>query len=310
MKSYEFTAKTVEKAIKLGLETLGKNQEDVDIQIINEGGFLKKAKVVIKVEDEPVKTFVQAVKEEPKKEPEQQVEEFVEPEENVEQNEQQVEEEKVETIEKPTVLEEEPKQEIYDANDVKPDVKEIEKPKHIENKQKNKYDYVVPTQEELEEKRRIFAETHFENNQTSVEFVDGLLKVLKIDAQVTLEEKKDNSYIVIETENAGRVIGYKGDSLAGIQYLANIIESNKNPNAKRVVIDCGNYKEKREETLRAIAIKVAGKVGETGRTQKLAPMDAYERRIVHTELQNYPSVETHSEGVEPYRYIVVTKKRK
>ena len=135
------------------------------------------------------------------------------------------------------------------------------------------------------------------------------MPLLKIDGKVMLEEKKDNSYILIETEDAGRVIGYKGDSLAGIQYLANIIESNKNPNAKRVVIDSGNYRQKREESLRNLAIRIAGKVSETGRAQRLEPMDAFERRIVHTELQNYPSVETHSEGVEPFRRIVITKKK-
>ena len=300
MRSYEFTAKTVEKAIKQGLETLGKKQEDVDIQIISEGGFLKKAKVIIKIEDEPIKTFVK----------------------------------KAETPEKPKteVLTTEPKVENksevvemkHELNDVKKDVEpakvetketlkeeKVEKkaePKQEKNK-KSKHEYVVPTQEELDEKRRKFAETHFENNQTSVEFVEGLLKVLNVDATVTLEEKKDNSYILIETENAGKIIGYKGDSLSGIQYLANIIESNQNPNAKRVVIDSGNYRQKREESLRALAIKIAGRVEETGRAQKLEPMEAFERRIVHTELQNYPSVETHSEGVEPYRYIVVTKKK-
>ena len=312
MKSYEFIAKTVDKAIKLGLETLGKNQEDVDIQIVNEGGFLKKAKVIIKVEEETIKTFVQK-KEETKPEPK------VEP-----KPEPKKEEPKVPTKEEKNIEEKVEKQQVVsEANDIKPEVemKEIladekveepKKEKKVEQKEKSKkqFDYVVPTQEELEEKRRVFAETHFENNQTSVEFVKGLLEVLKIDGQVTLEEKKDNSYIVIETENAGRIIGYKGDSIAGIQYLANIIESNNNPNAKRVVIDSGNYKQKREDSLRALAIKVAGRVSETGRTQKLEPMDAYERRIVHTELQNYPSVETHSEGVEPFRHIVVTKKRK
>ena len=132
---------------------------------------------------------------------------------------------------------------------------------------------------------------------------------MKISGTVTLEETKDASEILIETEDAGKVIGYRGDSISAIQYLANIIECNKNPHAKRVVVDSGDYKQKREQSLRALAIRIAGKVSETGRAQKLEPMTAYERRIVHTELQNYPSVETHSEGVEPFRRIVVTKKK-
>ena len=78
---------------------------------------------------------------------------------------------------------------------------------------------------------------------------------------------------------------------------------------QNVVVDAGDYKQRREESLRALAIKVAGKVETTGRPYKLDPMNAFERRIVHTELHNYASVETHSEGVEPFRRIIVTKKK-
>lgn len=305
MKSFEFTGKTIEKAIKLGLETLNKTQDEVDIQILSEGGLFKKAKVVIKFEDQEVKSFKENVEEakteekqeqpKPAKEEKAEVERVVE-----EPKKEEVVENKTEKVEEENKFAE--IKSVSDKDHIKQDKKAVF------NKKKND-DYVIPTQEELEEKRRKFAETHFENNQTSVEFVEGLLSLLKIDGKVMLEEKKDNSYILIETEDAGRVIGYKGDSLAGIQYLANIIESNKNPNAKRVVIDSGNYKQKREESLRNLAIRIAGKVSETGRAQRLEPMDAFERRIVHTELQNYPSVETHSEGVEPFRRIVITKKK-
>ena len=309
MKSFEFTGKTIEKAIKLGLETLNKTQDEVDIQILSEGGLFKKAKVVIKFEDQEVKNFKENV-EEPKIE------------EKVEEKQEQPKPAKEEKAEVERVEEEPKKEEVVENKTEKveeenksAEIKSVSDKDHIKQEKKAVFekkrnnDYVIPTQEELEEKRRKFAETHFENNQTSVEFVEGLLPLLKIDGKVMLEEKKDNSYILIETEDAGRVIGYKGDSLAGIQYLANIIESNKNPNAKRVVIDSGNYKQKREESLRNLAIRIAGKVSETGRAQRLEPMDAFERRIVHTELQNYPSVETHSEGVEPFRRIVITKKK-
>ena len=309
MKSFEFTGKTIEKAIKLGLETLNKTQDEVDIQILSEGGLFKKAKVVIKFEDQEVKNFKENV-EEPKIEA------------KTEEKQEQPKPAKEEKAEVERVVEEPKKEEVVENKTEKveeenksAEIKSVSDKDHIKQEKKAVFekkrnnDYVIPTQEELEEKRRKFAETHFENNQTSVEFIEGLLPLLKIDGKVMLEEKKDDSYILIETEDAGRVIGYKGDSLAGIQYLANIIESNKNPNAKRVVIDSGNYRQKREESLRNLAIRIAGKVSETGRAQRLEPMDAFERRIVHTELQNYPSVETHSEGVEPFRRIVITKKK-
>ena len=263
MKSYEFTAKSVEKAIQEGLKTLGKNQEDVDIKIISEGGFFKKAKVVINVEEEI----------------------------------------KIPDFETPKVAKTAPKQENKTTEKIQEKQIETEKEDQKEEKQQS--------EEKLEpiKTKPSFEETHTENNTTSVQFLTGLCEKLGIVAKVELEEKRDCSYITIETEDAGKIIGYRGDMLNAIQYLANVIEQKKNPRTKRVTVNAGNYKQKREESLRAMAIRVAGKVEATGRPYKMDYMNAYERRIVHTELQNYRSVETHSEGVEPKRRIIVTRKK-
>lgn len=279
MKSYEFFGKTVEKAIKEGLSTLNKNQEDVDIKIISEGGFFKKAKVVINVDEEPMTHFVET----------------------------KVEEKVLEVKPQTEVIEK--KQEKSIEKNVKEDNKEPEKQeKQVLSKEKIENEHRVLPSMTVEEREKQFEEKHFENNTTSQEFLEGLLKLIGVEGKVTLEEKKDCSEFVIETADAGKVIGYRGEALSSIQYLANIIEGNKSKNAKRVVIDAGDYKKKREENLRALAIRIAGKVEETGRPYKLEPMNAFERRIIHTELQNYSAVDTHSEGVEPRRYIVVTKK--
>ena len=302
MRSYEFTAKTVEKAIKEGLETLGKKQEDVDIKIINEGGFFKKAKIVINIEDEIEHTNFASAKEEitvvENKQPEV---------ENLEDDIQKAEE--VEEKEPEEVIEEVAEEEIQEEVAEEPQQKEKEA-EIVEKIEPAKEEITEIEQlDEMEERRRQYAEKHCENNTTSVEFIEGLLKVLRIEGKVNLEEKRDASEIIIESEDAGKVIGYRGECLAGIQYLANIIEGNKNPKAKRVVVDAGDYKTRREESLRALAIRVAGKVEATGRPYKFEPMSAFERRIIHTELHNYSSVETHSEGVEPYRHLIVTKKK-
>ena len=279
MKSYEFSAKTVEKAIAEGLKQLGKNQEDVDIKILSEGGFFKKAKVVINVEEEPVAHFV------PFKKTEEETP-------------------KIETLPK---KQEEPKQETGEA--VEPIQKQQpakqDKPQKKVGQQNNQQSaQLLP--EEREEK---YLKKHFSNNQTSVEFVQGLLKLMGQDAVVTLEETREESKIEIESESVGKIVGHRGECLNAIQYLANTVEEKTNPTAKRVVVDCGKYKVRHEEDLRALAIKIAGKVSETGKPYRLDPMTAYDRRIVHTELVNYPTVETHSEGVEPHRYIVVTRKK-
>ena len=172
--------------------------------------------------------------------------------------------------------------------------------------QQNKQQSAQLLPEEREEK---YLKKHFSNNQTSVEFVQGLLKLMGQDAVVTLEETREESKIEIESESVGKIVGHRGECLNAIQYLANTVEEKTNPTAKRVVVDCGKYKVRHEEDLRALAIKIAGKVSETGKPYRLDPMTAYDRRIVHTELVNYPTVETHSEGVEPHRYIVVTRKK-
>ena len=292
MRSYEFTAKSVDKAIKEGLETLGKKHEDVDIKIISEGGLFKKAKVVINIEDESDFNTSFKTKEEVQKEVEKLDEEPVKEETEVEEK-----EEVVQDVKEPEQAEseQEPAQvELTEANEEKLEEEPVQE-EIVEEKAEEHFEY---------------EEKHFENNQTSVEFVQGLMDAMKLEAKVSLEEKRDCSSILIETEDAGKVIGYRGDCLTAIQYLANIVEGNKNPNAKRVVVDSGDYKQKREETLRNLAIRVASKVESTGRSYKLEPMNAFERRIIHTELQNYPSVETHSEGFEPHRRIVVTKKAK
>ena len=293
MKSYEFSAKTVEKAIEMGLAELGKSQEDVDIKILSEGGFLKKAKVVINVEEAPTHHFVPTPKPEPKPEP--QPEKVVEP-----KVEEKVEEPVVEKQEEPKPAQQE-KAEV--AKEEKPAEKIEEK---VEPKKHEK-----PAKKELTpaEKEQQFLEKHTENNTTSKDFVEGLLKLLEVEATVSVEEAREESRVVVETEQVGKIVGHRGECLSAIQYLANTVEAKVNPNAKRVVVDCGEYKKKHEESLRAMAIKIAGRVSETGRAYKLDPMPAYDRRIIHTELMNYPSVETHSEGVEPRRRIVVTKKK-
>ena len=300
MKSYEFTAKTVEKAIEYGLLELGKKQEDVDIKIINEGGFLKKAKVVINVEEEPKHHFVPTKKPEPKLEPglEKEVIEAVE--EIFEKNEDI--KETIEEIVEETAEEVKNEAKEVDEQDVEVTENITEEPKNVDKKPEKKE--LTPA-----EKEQAYLEKHVENNTTSLEFVDGLLKLLQVEANVSLEETREESRILIETEQVGKIVGHRGECLSAIQCLANIIEAKDNPNAKRVVVDCGEYKKKHEDSLRALAIKVAGRVSETGRPYKLDPMPAFDRRIIHTELMNYPSVETHSEGIEPRRRIVVTKKK-
>lgn len=110
-------------------------------------------------------------------------------------------------------------------------------------------------------------------------------------------------------ENLGILIGRRGETLDALQYLTNLTVSRKYQEKHKYILDAENYRKKREETLEKLAKKLAGKVKENGRSLSLEPMSPYERRIIHTVLQDDPAVRTFSEGEEPYRKVVITKKR-
>lgn len=139
----------------------------------------------------------------------------------------------------------------------------------------------------------------------AAEFVDGLLSILGIDGNSEIVEDDENIKIEVKTASSARVIGKRGDVLDAIQTMAGAVANIGRDEYKKVVVDCENYREQREETLKALAQKLAKKAVETGRKITLEPMNPYERRIIHASLVDYPDVKTASEGKEPARYIVV-----
>jgi len=108
----------------------------------------------------------------------------------------------------------------------------------------------------------------------------------------------------------GILIGYRGETLDSLQYLVSLVV-NKDHEAeyKRVILDTENYRYNRQETLRKLASKMAYKVRVGGKTLKLEPMNPYERRVIHSTLQNDPYVRTYSEGEEPFRRVVIELKK-
>ncbi|MEG0694039.1 MAG: RNA-binding cell elongation regulator Jag/EloR, partial [Oscillospiraceae bacterium] len=112
-------------------------------------------------------------------------------------------------------------------------------------------------------------------------------------------------------DDMGILIGYRGETLDSIQYLISLaINKGNNEEYRRVILDTENYRAKREETLIRLANKVAKKVKSFGKTVKLEPMNPYERRIIHSALQDNTCVKTFSEGEEPYRKVVVELKKR
>ena len=142
----------------------------------------------------------------------------------------------------------------------------------------------------------------------AVEFVSTLVKNLGIDAEVKTENKDaKNTRIVISGEAAGMLIGHHGETLDALQYLANL-SANKGDDDKnyaKITVDIENYRAKREDTLRALARRLASRVRKNGRSITLEPKNPYERRIVHSEVQNIEGVSTYSIGSDDNRKIVI-----
>lgn len=173
---------------------------------------------------------------------------------------------------------------------VKVEIKEIEakKPEEFE---------IETTEQELQEAR------------TAIEkFLKEFVSKLKEETNYEVEIKEKCIYVSIDGKNSGNLIGYRGEALYALENILKAIANKNTENRVIVRLDIENYKEKRTKTLQELAVKKARIVEKTGKMITLEPMKAYERKIVHSVLQENPNVETRSIGQEPKRRIVITKK--
>ncbi len=138
----------------------------------------------------------------------------------------------------------------------------------------------------------------------TLKFVQGVLDIMGFNVQAELKEGKD-TVITIKGEDTDAVIGYRGEIIDAIQTLAGAAENIGRKDYKKVVVDCENYRDKREETLVKLAHKLEAKATEMRREVILEPMSPYERRIIHTALSDSETVTTKSDGIEPNRYVVI-----
>ena len=150
-----------------------------------------------------------------------------------------------------------------------------------------------------------------ENAGRITAFLSGLLEHLECQAQIRVYEVEKGRYkVFLEGEKLGALIGRRGETLDAIQQLTNYsINRGSEKNRVRVQVDAENYREKREQSLERLAEKVAGKVTKYRRNVTLEPMNAYERHVIHTALQDTPGVTTFSIGTEPNRRVVVSYDR-
>lgn len=143
------------------------------------------------------------------------------------------------------------------------------------------------------------------DGERAVEFLNGLLDLMGVNAKSNLNEEEEKIIIEIITDNSSSIIGYRGEVLDALQNLAGAVANIGRDEYRRVVVDCESYRTKREDTLVSLAHKLEAKAVRTGRKINLEPMNPYERRILHSALADSADVKTLSEGKEPNRYVSI-----
>ena len=273
----EVSAKTIEKAIEEGLKKLNTTIENVTVNVINDGGLFKKAKIEMIMDDDK----------EMKKE--------ILGETNT-----------TEEIEKDELVSNPVSEEL--ETEIEYDKEQLEKE---ENENKVTLDDIVKASENIldtetqEEKLAHKQEMINKTMAMAKEWLEGLIYAYNINATVEITARENDIYANITGENLGVLIGYHGEAMESIQHLLNTYLYGKLKGAKRVFVDVSGYREKRNGDLRTLANKIASKVLESKRSYRWDPMNSFERRIIHEELSKTSHILTHSEGVDPNRYLII-----
>ena len=303
MRSVESSAKTMEEAISLGLEKLEASIADVTIDIIDEGskgflGILGSKPVVVRLtvreeaeEEEDVLSSVdlESAMKAPEKKParKQKPKAPKAPKAEAAEQEEQPAPEKPEKAEKPAKAPKAPKAEKQPK---------AEKPAETEAPAAPEAETVLCDPETAEGKAQSF-----------------LLDVTRLmGVNVTVNARRDeegNVRVDMFGDTLGILIGRRGETLDALQYLTSLYVNRGQEGYTRVTLDTENYRAKREEALRRLANRMANRAVKTGRKVVMEPMNPYERRILHSALQQNDAVTTHSEGEEPNRHVVITLKQ-
>ncbi len=199
------------------------------------------------------------------------------------------------------IKKEEKKKEIKE--EIKKDIKESNK--EIENKklEKDNLDTII-SENKIEEEDKA-EEGFLYKNINPIDFLKGFFEAAG--KEVVINVNEDDRFITysVEGENLGELIGHRGECFFAISRLLTAVCGKSE---KKILLDIGGFREKRAESLTALAKRVASKVSKTGRYAKLDPMNPSDRRIIHTALQDDDRVTTLSKGNEPYRYVIIFPK--
>ena len=148
----------------------------------------------------------------------------------------------------------------------------------------------------------------FNPEKIAVTFLQEMFQAMKMNVSIETNLKEKQLAIELSGDEMGVLIGKRGQTLDSIQYLVSLVVNKGNSPYISILLDTENYRQRRKETLESLAYNLAKKVKQTKRNVVLEPMNPYERRIIHSTLQNDRYVTTYSEGEEPYRNVVITLK--
>ena len=327
MRSIEMTGKTVEDAVKAGLRELGCDSSDVTIDVLHMGspglfgmfGKLAKVRLTVKEEDPALDFDLSDISlslkpgKAPKAKPERKAEEK-------KAEEKKPEPKPVEPVkaEEPKPIEpkaEEPKPEAPKAEEKKAEKPVREKAEKSARKERKpeekaeKADKPAPAKKAEEPFEPSDPETLGEAGKLAYDFLKNVTEKMGVSVGIRVTEEEDHLSVAMMGDTLGILIGRRGDTLDALQYLTSLQVNKRRDGYMRVSLDTENYRQKREEALTKLALRMAARARKTGRKVTLEPMNPYERRVLHSALQNNAYVTTHSEGEEPYRRVVITLKQ-
>lgn len=280
MDSIEVSAKTVDEAITKACIEMGLSSDQLDINVISEGsaGFLglgsKPAMISVR---KKVTAEEAAVEKAAKK--------------------------AAEAAKKAAKLAEEEAAEAADEEESSEDDYTVSEPAAYEESASARPKREVALDRTPEEIAQMKADAEH--------FLAGMFKAMDLPVTIVTEYDHDNGTLDVDFEgdDMGILIGKRGQTLDSIQYLTSLVVNKNQKNYVRVKADTEDYRRRRKETLENLAKNIAYRVKKTQKPVSLEAMNPYERRIIHSALQGNRYVETHSEGTEPYRHVVVTYKR-
>lgn len=314
MKVFEYSARTIQEAIDQGLEELGVAISDVTVDVLEEGskglfGLFgsRPAKVRITMKDEADSDDVarsilaDAMKMD---EPKARKQEKPQAEKPAAEKEEKAEK----SAPKPRKPREPkaPKDDGVKAEAVEEAPKKESKPRAPRAPKAPK-----APKEPVEQKEIVPAEQADRATAAgrAQDFLQEVTKLMGVNVSVAVKnDEEGNVRVNMEGDTLGILIGRRGETLDALQYLTSLQVNKGQDDYTRVTLDTEGYRAKREEALVRLANRMANRAQKTGRKVSLEPMNPYERRILHSALQDHPAVTTHSEGEEPNRHVVITLK--